>query len=100
MANGNGMDVAEGTLYHNIQRQLNFVDTFSWAVGVHQLKFGIDYRASALLPGQVLVMLPKQAQVGSRRWCSETWSTSRWGIKILIPCTSITTRCLPRTPGG
>ncbi len=34
----------EGALYSNAQRQLNFVDTFSWAVGVHQLKFGIDYR--------------------------------------------------------
>ncbi len=33
-----------GLYYSNAQRQLNFVDTFSWAVGVHQLKFGIDYR--------------------------------------------------------
>jgi hypothetical protein len=42
---GNGaMDVREGTNYSNVQRQLNFVDTFSWAVGVHQFKFGIDYR--------------------------------------------------------
>jgi hypothetical protein len=38
------MDVRQGTQYFNIQRQLNFVDTFSWAVGVHQFKFGIDYR--------------------------------------------------------
>jgi Carboxypeptidase regulatory-like domain/TonB dependent receptor len=38
------MDVRQGTTYFNIQRQLNFVDTFSWAVGVHQFKFGIDYR--------------------------------------------------------
>jgi hypothetical protein len=38
------MDVREGTLYFNVQRQLNFVDTFSWAVGVHQFKFGVDYR--------------------------------------------------------
>ncbi len=36
--------VFDGTLYHNVQRQLNFVDTFSWVVGLHQLKFGIDYR--------------------------------------------------------
>jgi hypothetical protein len=41
---GYGMDIREGTGYHNVQRQLNFVDMFSWAVGVHQLKFGIDYR--------------------------------------------------------
>src|SRR5271170_5934745 len=38
------MDVREGTNYSNLQRQLNFVDTLSWAVGVHQFKFGIDYR--------------------------------------------------------
>ena len=36
--------VFDGTLYDNIQRQLNFVDTFSWIIGVHQLKFGVDYR--------------------------------------------------------
>jgi TonB-dependent receptor-like protein len=41
---GNDMEVRDGTLYSNVQRQLNFVDTFSWAVGVHQFKFGIDYR--------------------------------------------------------
>src|SRR5882762_3220124 len=28
----------------NVERQLNFVDTFAWTVGVHQFKFGIDYR--------------------------------------------------------
>jgi Carboxypeptidase regulatory-like domain/TonB dependent receptor/TonB-dependent Receptor Plug Domain len=38
------MEVRQGTNYSNVQRQLNFVDTFSWAVGVHQFKFGIDYR--------------------------------------------------------
>ena len=38
------MDVRAGTEYSNVQRQLNFVDTFSWVVGVHQFKFGIDYR--------------------------------------------------------
>jgi hypothetical protein len=38
------MDVREGTRNDNVQNQLNFVDTFSWAFGLHQLKFGIDYR--------------------------------------------------------
>ena len=38
------MTVRQGTTYFNVQRQLNFVDTFSWAVGVHQFKFGMDYR--------------------------------------------------------
>src|SRR5271154_6313943 len=41
---GSGMQVTEGTLYANIQRQLNFVDTFAWTVGLQQLKFGVDYR--------------------------------------------------------
>ncbi len=36
--------VFDGTLYDNVQRQLNFVDTFSWVIGVHQVKFGVDYR--------------------------------------------------------
>jgi hypothetical protein len=38
------MEVRAGTNYSNVQRQFNIVDTFSWAVGVHQLEFGIDYR--------------------------------------------------------
>jgi hypothetical protein len=37
-------EIREGTQRDNVQRQLNFVDTFSWAFGVHQFKFGIDYR--------------------------------------------------------
>jgi hypothetical protein len=44
VAGSSDMDVRQGTEYYNVQRQLNFVDTFSWAVGVHQLKFGLDYR--------------------------------------------------------
>ena len=45
LPNGNGdMEVREGSLYSNVQRQFNLVDTFAWAIGVHQLKFGIDYR--------------------------------------------------------
>ena len=36
----------------NVQRQLDFVDTFSWALGVHQLKFGIDYRRLSPTAGE------------------------------------------------
>jgi hypothetical protein len=43
-AGSTDMDVRQGTSYFNVQRQLNLVDTFSWAVGVHQFKLGIDYR--------------------------------------------------------
>jgi hypothetical protein len=43
-AGENVMDVRQGTEFSNIQRQLNFVDTFDWSAGAHQLKFGIDYR--------------------------------------------------------
>jgi outer membrane receptor protein involved in Fe transport len=46
------MNVRDGSFYNNVQRQLNFVDTFSWAVGVHQLKFGIDYRRLRPTSGQ------------------------------------------------
>jgi outer membrane receptor protein involved in Fe transport len=38
------MDVREGTAFANTQQQLNFVDTFDWTAGAHQLKFGIDFR--------------------------------------------------------
>jgi hypothetical protein len=41
---GDSMEVRDGTTYSNVQRQFNVVDTFSWAVGAHQFKFGIDYR--------------------------------------------------------
>ena len=33
-----------GTRAANVQRQLNFIDTFSISTGTHQLKFGADYR--------------------------------------------------------
>ncbi len=36
--------VRVGAFSNNIQRQLNFVDTLSWAVGTHQFKFGFDWR--------------------------------------------------------
>jgi hypothetical protein len=36
--------IFDGALYSNVQRQINLVDTFSWVVGAHQLKFGVDYR--------------------------------------------------------
>lgn len=41
---GIGTDVRAGTLDANVEKQLNFVDTFTFAVGAHQLKFGIDFR--------------------------------------------------------
>ena len=33
-----------GPFSNNVQRQLNFVDTYSWTTGRHQLKFGFDFR--------------------------------------------------------
>jgi hypothetical protein len=41
---GYEMEVRAGTSQANVERQLSFVDTFAWTVGVHQFKFGIDYR--------------------------------------------------------
>lgn len=39
-----GQEISMGTRANNVQRQLNFIDTFSTVVGTHQLKFGADYR--------------------------------------------------------
>jgi outer membrane receptor protein involved in Fe transport len=36
--------VTAGTRTNNCMCQLNFVDTFSMIAGIHQVKFGIDYR--------------------------------------------------------
>jgi outer membrane receptor protein involved in Fe transport len=54
------MNVTAGTNYSSVQRQLNFIDTFSWAVGVHQIKFGVDYRRlnPTSLEGTVLAFDP------------------------------------------
>jgi hypothetical protein len=38
------MEVRQGRLYDDVERQLNFVETLSWAFRTHQFKFGIDYR--------------------------------------------------------
>jgi Carboxypeptidase regulatory-like domain/TonB dependent receptor-like, beta-barrel len=41
---GNGdMEVRAGS-HSDVQRQINVLDTFSWVIGVHELKFGVDYR--------------------------------------------------------
>lgn len=39
--------ITPGTFSRNTQNQLNFVDTLSWNVGAHSLKFGADYRRLA-----------------------------------------------------
>ncbi|HEY6376925.1 MAG TPA: TonB-dependent receptor [Edaphobacter sp.] len=39
-----GTMVGQGPYSNNVQRQLNLVNTLSWAFGTHQFKFGIDYR--------------------------------------------------------
>jgi outer membrane receptor protein involved in Fe transport len=41
---GNAFGPRLGPFSDNHQRQLNFVDTFSWTTGKHQLKFGFDLR--------------------------------------------------------
>ena len=37
-------EVRSGPIANNVQRQLNFVDTFSLGTGAHQVKFGGDFR--------------------------------------------------------
>ncbi len=44
---GEGLSVGKGA--HNVQRQINIVDTLSRQAGTHSLKFGIDFRR--LSPG-------------------------------------------------
>lgn len=41
--NGEG-GFAVGNVASNENRQLNIIDNFSWTIGGHQLKFGVDYR--------------------------------------------------------
>ena len=55
---GNFEDIDEGLFSSAQERQLNFVDTLSKAVGPHQLKFGVDYRRlkPTELAGSVLSM--------------------------------------------
>lgn len=36
--------ISPGVFSDNTQRQVNIVDTASWTVGAHSLKFGVDYR--------------------------------------------------------
>jgi hypothetical protein len=41
---GNNTTIQAGRLAHNIQRQVNVVDTVSWQIGGHIVRVGIDYR--------------------------------------------------------
>jgi len=45
---GSTVLVSAGKNVENIQRQINLVDGLTWSAGVHQWKFGVDYRL--LLP--------------------------------------------------
>lgn len=44
---GNNAAISTGANSHNIQKQLNLVDTLSWQTGSHFLKFGVDFRRLA-----------------------------------------------------
>jgi hypothetical protein len=39
--------ISPGTFSRNTQNQVNIVDTLSWNIGAHALKFGVDYRRLA-----------------------------------------------------
>ncbi len=39
--------ISPGTFSRNVQRQINIVDTLSWNVAAHSIKFGVDYRRLA-----------------------------------------------------
>ena len=59
-AGANDMEVRQGTAFSNVQRQLNFVDTFNWSAAAHQLKFGIDYRRLSPITEENLTYLTGQ----------------------------------------
>jgi hypothetical protein len=42
--NPHGLRFISGTQDHNLQQQINVTDNVSYVVGVHQMKFGVDYR--------------------------------------------------------
>ena len=44
LALGSGAEVLLGDIADDSQRQINLVDSQSWSLGSHQLKFGADYR--------------------------------------------------------
>jgi hypothetical protein len=41
---GNNTAIATGANSHNVQRQVNLIDSLSWQIRSHILKFGVDYR--------------------------------------------------------
>ncbi|MGH9644017.1 MAG: carboxypeptidase regulatory-like domain-containing protein [Terriglobales bacterium] len=48
---------SDGTIAQNQGRSINVVDSLSWLVGKHQLKFGFDYRwYSPIQPGNSLIV--------------------------------------------
>ena len=66
----------QGPIYDNVERQLNLVDTFSWAVGVHQFKFGIDYRRltpTAAVNYRVRHFSRVLGIGGTERWARPLW---------------------------
>ncbi len=95
---GEAMEVRAGALSVNTQRQLNFVDTFSWTLGTHQLKLGIDYRR--LRPTTAnrhgLGSLPREPLA---RWLPEQQMLFCWTLAIHSLSTSTTTRSTRKTPG-
>jgi hypothetical protein len=82
---GNSNDVRAGTLYANVQRQVNFVDMFAWTRGVHQLKFGVDYWRLSPTSGGSTATLLLQVSLGFRIWCLGTWVSSSCKLKPPIP---------------
>ena len=60
-----GADLQFGPAARNRSSQLNFVDDLSFATGVHQLKFGLDYRVihtSTAPPGNEVAYSPSSVE--------------------------------------
>jgi hypothetical protein len=79
------LDTAEyviGPAARNTSRQLNFVDDFSYVVGSHQMKYGVDYRAIDLHTD------PRQEQVFYEALSVEDFISSG-GIVLNMPTATL-----------
>jgi hypothetical protein len=91
-------EVREGTLANNVQRQLNLLDSVSIIAGVHQLKFGLDFRRMEPLAHRFTIAITP-FQTTTRRF-----SPGRQiFLQLSLPRRSqpgwTIIRCLRKTPG-
>lgn len=77
------MEVRLGRQYADTERQVNFVDTYSWAHGLHQFRFGIDYRRLKATDGGKIRMV--SFRPSSHCWCQALQTLFSWILAIPSP---------------